>query len=54
MTGEVVYANFGLPEDYEALEALGVSVEGKIVLVRYGGSSAASRPSRPSSAAPRA
>ena len=38
MSGEVVYANYGLPEDYAALEALGVSVEGKIVLVRYGGS----------------
>ena len=38
VTGDVVYANYGLPEDYAALEELGVSVEGKIVLVRYGGS----------------
>jgi N-acetylated-alpha-linked acidic dipeptidase len=38
VAGEVVYANFGLPEDYAALDALGVSVAGKIVLVRYGGS----------------
>jgi N-acetylated-alpha-linked acidic dipeptidase len=38
VTGEVVYANYGLPEDYDALEELGVSVEGKTVLVRYGGS----------------
>ena len=38
VSGEVVYANYGLPEDYAALEDLGVSVEGKIVLVRYGGS----------------
>jgi N-acetylated-alpha-linked acidic dipeptidase len=38
VAGEVVYANYGLPEDYAALEELGVSVEGKIVLVRYGGS----------------
>ena len=38
MSGELVYANFGLPEDYEALDELGVSVAGKIVLVRYGGS----------------
>jgi N-acetylated-alpha-linked acidic dipeptidase len=36
VTGEVVYANYGLPEDYAALDALGVSVAGKIVLVRYG------------------
>lgn len=36
VTASVVYANFGLPEDYEKLEALGVRVEGKIVIVRYG------------------
>src|SRR5262245_28958660 len=36
VTGEVVYANYGLPEDYAELDKLGVSVEGKIVLVRYG------------------
>ena len=36
VSGEVVYANYGLPGDYAALEALGVSVAGKIVLVRYG------------------
>jgi N-acetylated-alpha-linked acidic dipeptidase len=38
VSGEVVYANFGLPEDYDELERLGVDVTGKIVLVRYGGS----------------
>lgn len=32
----VVYANFGLPEDYEELERLGVDVRGRIVLARYG------------------
>ena len=32
----VVYANFGRPEDFDALEKLGVNVKGKIVLVRYG------------------
>jgi N-acetylated-alpha-linked acidic dipeptidase len=36
VTGEVVYANYGLPEDYAELDKLGVSVAGKIVLVRYG------------------
>lgn len=36
MTAPVVYANYGLHEDYRRLEELGVSVEGKIVLVRYG------------------
>ena len=34
--GDVVYANYGLPADYEALEARGVSVQGAIALVRYG------------------
>lgn len=34
--GEVVFVNFGLIEDYAVLESLGVSVEGKIVLARYG------------------
>ena len=36
VTGELVYANYGLPDDYEALDELGVDVAGKIVLVRYG------------------
>ncbi len=34
--GQVVYANYGLPEDYKALEERGIDVKGKIVLVRYG------------------
>ena len=38
VSGELVYANYGLPDDYAELEKLGVDVEGKIVLVRYGGS----------------
>lgn len=33
---EVVYVNYGLHEDYALLDSLGVSVEGKIVLARYG------------------
>jgi len=33
---EVVYANYGTPEDFEKLEKLKVDVRGKIVLVRYG------------------
>jgi N-acetylated-alpha-linked acidic dipeptidase len=36
VAGEVVYANYGLPDDYAELERLGVDVRGKIVLVRYG------------------
>ncbi len=33
---EVIYANYGTPEDFEELEKLKVDVRGKIVLVRYG------------------
>ncbi len=36
VTGEVVYANFGVPEDYEWLAKQGISVKGKIVITRYG------------------
>ncbi|WP_435006528.1 M28 family metallopeptidase [Tundrisphaera lichenicola] len=36
VTGQVVYANYGRPEDFTALEKLGIDVKGKIVLVRYG------------------
>ncbi len=36
VTSQIVYANYGRPEDYRAIEKLGVSVAGKIVLVRYG------------------
>lgn len=35
-TGEVVYVNYGRPEDFAALAKLGVSVTGKIALARYG------------------
>jgi N-acetylated-alpha-linked acidic dipeptidase len=33
---DVVYANYGSPEDFKKLEDLKVDVRGKIVLVRYG------------------
>jgi N-acetylated-alpha-linked acidic dipeptidase len=33
---DVVYANYGRPEDFEKLEKLQIDVRGKIVLVRYG------------------
>ncbi len=33
---DVVYANYGTPEDFEKLDKLNVDVRGKIVLVRYG------------------
>ena len=37
VTGEVVYVNYGMPDDYKALARMGVDVKGKIVIVRYGG-----------------
>lgn len=36
VTAPVVYANYGAPDDYRELASLGVSVEGKVVLARYG------------------
>ncbi|WP_250846768.1 M28 family metallopeptidase [Aquisphaera insulae] len=35
--GQIVYANYARPEDFEALDKLGITVNGKIVLARYGG-----------------
>jgi N-acetylated-alpha-linked acidic dipeptidase len=36
VTAPVVYVNYGMPDDYEALAERGISVKGKIVLARYG------------------
>jgi len=36
VTAPLVYVNFGVQEDYEQLERLGVSVKGAIVIARYG------------------
>lgn len=38
VTGQLVYANYGLPGDYEELKKVGVDVKDKIVIVRYGNS----------------
>ena len=35
-TGEVVYVNYGLIEDYAQLDSMGVSVKGRIAIARYG------------------
>ena len=37
VTAEVVYANYGRKEDFETLKSLGIDVNGKIVIARYGG-----------------
>ena len=36
VTAPVVYVNYGMPDDYAALERRGISVKGKIALARYG------------------
>ncbi|QES88300.1 transferrin receptor-like dimerization domain-containing protein [Rhizosphaericola mali] len=36
VTGNLVFVNYGLPEDYEILDRLGVDVKGKIVIAKYG------------------
>ena len=36
VTGEVVYVNFGVPEDYDWLAKQNIDVKGKIVIARYG------------------
>ncbi len=38
VTAPLVYANYGLPADYDVLTSQGIDVKGKIVIVRYGGS----------------
>jgi N-acetylated-alpha-linked acidic dipeptidase len=38
VTAPLVYVNYGLPADYDALEKLGVDVKGRIALARYGNS----------------
>ena len=36
VTGELVFVNYGLPDDYDYLKRLGIDVKGKIVIAKYG------------------
>jgi len=36
VTGDVVYANYGRPEDFKQLKDMHIDLHGKIILVRYG------------------
>jgi N-acetylated-alpha-linked acidic dipeptidase len=36
VTAPLVYVNYGLPEDYDILDRLGISVKGAIIIARYG------------------
>ena len=38
VTAELVYVNYGVPDDYKELQRRGIDVKGKIVLARYYGS----------------
>jgi N-acetylated-alpha-linked acidic dipeptidase len=38
VTGDLVFVNYGVPDDYEELEQRGIDVKGKIVIAKYGGS----------------
>jgi N-acetylated-alpha-linked acidic dipeptidase len=38
VTAPLVYVNYGVPQDYEKLERMGISVKGAIVITRYGAS----------------
>jgi N-acetylated-alpha-linked acidic dipeptidase len=37
-TAPLVFVNYGIPADYEELQKMGISVSGKIVIAKYGGS----------------
>jgi N-acetylated-alpha-linked acidic dipeptidase len=36
VTGDLVFVNYGIPDDYRVLDSLGISVRGKIVIAKYG------------------
>jgi N-acetylated-alpha-linked acidic dipeptidase len=36
VTSELVFVNYGLPEDYDILDKMGIDVKGKIVITKYG------------------
>ena len=38
VTASLVYVNYGIPDDYDQLERMGISVKGAIVIARYGAS----------------
>jgi len=38
VSGDLVYVNYGIPQDYDELARRGIDVKGRIALARYGGS----------------
>jgi N-acetylated-alpha-linked acidic dipeptidase len=44
VTGELVFVNYGLPDDYKVLDKMGIDVKGKIVIAKYGHSWRGTKP----------
>jgi N-acetylated-alpha-linked acidic dipeptidase len=44
VTSELVFVNYGLPQDYEVLDRMGIDVKGKIVIAKYGHSWRGTKP----------
>jgi N-acetylated-alpha-linked acidic dipeptidase len=44
VSGELVFVNYGLPQDYEVLDRMGIDVKGKIVIAKYGHSWRGTKP----------
>ncbi len=44
VTGQLVFVNYGLPDDYERLARMGISVKGKILIAKYGRSWRGTKP----------
>ncbi|MDB5131998.1 MAG: folate hydrolase [Mucilaginibacter sp.] len=36
VSGQLIFVNYGLPDDYETLAKMGIDVKGKIVIAKYG------------------
>ena len=37
VTAPIIYVNYGMPDDFKALQRMGVEVKGRIAVMRYGG-----------------
>ncbi|MGA9211762.1 transferrin receptor-like dimerization domain-containing protein [Kaistella sp.] len=44
VTADLVFVNYGLPDDYKILDQMGISVKGKIVIAKYGHSWRGTKP----------
>ncbi len=44
VSGELVFVNYGLPDDYKELDKMGIDVSGKIVIAKYGHSWRGTKP----------